>query len=272
MTAAQRQVTWVLESDAFVGRHELLKAALGRAGHRVVQWSDEWWMDGGWPRLSDGAVVFHGSLGNAARIRTELPWRPGAFCDINAFHCSTWYPRAKEWLANETWRMLPANVLVTDPAAALGPMAGMASVFVRPDSPLKPFAGRIVRRDQITLAALDHGFYYDDEALPVVVAPVRSMGKEWRYVVADRRVVAGSAYSALDRSALADNPKGEAWEFASDVAARLESPERVYVLDICEADAQLRLLELNPFSGADLYACRCEDVVAAVSQVVGQMS
>jgi hypothetical protein len=36
-------------------------------------------------------------------------------------------------------------------------------------------------------------------------------------------------------------------------------------MDICEADGELRLLELNPFSGADLYACRLDDVVAAVS-------
>ena len=26
-------------------------------------------------------------------------------------------------------------------------------------------------------------------------------------------------------------------------------------MDVCEADGRLWLLELNPFSGADLYAC-----------------
>jgi hypothetical protein len=35
-------------------------------------------------------------------------------------------------------------------------------------------------------------------------------------------------------------------------------------MDVCEADGQLWLLELNPFSGADLYACNCQDIVAAV--------
>jgi hypothetical protein len=49
------------------------------------------------------------------------------------------------------------------------------------------------------------------------------------------------------------------------VAEHLDPPELVYVMDICEADGQLRLLQLNPFSGADLYACRSDDVVAAVS-------
>jgi hypothetical protein len=134
MTSGDRQVTWVLESDAFPGRQALLEAAIQRAGHRLVQWSDEWWIDGNWPRLGDSAVIFQGSLGNAARIRKELPWRPGAYCDIQSFSCSSWYARAQEWLAHKTWRIVPANVLVADTAAALGPMAEMASVFVRPDS------------------------------------------------------------------------------------------------------------------------------------------
>ena len=43
-----------------------------------------------------------------------------------------------------------------------------APMFVRPDSPLEPFAGRVLARDKISLAALDHGFYYDDAYLPVV--------------------------------------------------------------------------------------------------------
>jgi hypothetical protein len=30
---------------------------------------------------------------------------------------------------------------------------------VRPDSPLKPFSGRVLRSDQISLATLDRGFY-----------------------------------------------------------------------------------------------------------------
>lgn len=258
---------WVLESDAFPHRDANLLAALGAGGHRVIQWDDAWWTVGDHPRLADTPVIFHGSLGNAARIRAELPWRPGAWCDVPAFHCSFWYPRAAEWLLHREWRVMPANELALDPASALSRFGNPDAVFVRPDSPLKPFAGRVVARDKISLAALDHGFYYEDASLPVVIAPVRAIGREWRYVIADRAVVAGSAYAAADRSARPDDPRGEAWAFAADVAARLSAPERVYVLDVCEADGRLRLLELNPFSGADLYACRADDVVAAVTRI-----
>jgi hypothetical protein len=263
--AVEPQVTWVLESSAFPGRHEALIPAVAAAGHGVVAWDDAWWASGRWPRLADGPVVFQGSLGNAARIRDGLGWRPGAFCDVKAFTCSTWYPGAAEWLVHREWRVIPAYVLAEDPAAATRRFGAADRLFVRPDSPLKPFAGRVLARNEITLAALDHGYYYDDPTIPVVVAPERAIGREWRYVVVDQAVVAGSAYAAADRSARADDPGGEAWAFAAQVAAKMEPPERVYVLDVCEADGRLWLLEINPFSGADLYACAAGDVVAAVS-------
>jgi hypothetical protein len=261
------RVTWVLESAAFSSGHATLIPAIAGAGHRVVQWDDGWWKRGDWPDLGDAPVVFQGSLGNAARVRAGLPWRPGAFCDVRAFCCSTWYPLASEWLVHRQWRIIPAHLLVEDPAAAVRRLGDPGSVFVRPDSPLKPFAGRVLAVDKITLPALDHGFYYDDPTIPVVVAPVRAIGREWRYVVVDQVIVAGSAYAAADRAARADDPRGAAWSFAAEIAAKLPPPERVYVLDVCETDDRLWLLEINPFSGADLYACAAADLVAAVSTV-----
>ena len=259
------KVTWVLEADVFPESHEAMRAAVADAGGEVVLWQDEWWITGRWPRLPDGSVVFHGSLGNADRVHRELPWTPGAFCDTRAFHCTSWYPRAQRWLLHQAWRVLPAATLIADPAAALDPLGVGDSVFVRPDSPLKPFSGRVLQRDAITLKALDHGFYYDDDQLPVVIAPVRAVTREWRYVIVDSRVVAGSAYTTANRAASPDDPAGEPWRFASTVAAALEAPEAMYVMDICQADGGLHLLELGPFSGADLYACNRPEVVARVS-------
>ena len=99
----------------------------------------------------------------------------------------------------------------------------------------------------------------------MVVTPVRNVGQEWRYVVVGRNVVAGSAYEADGRVALPDDSSGQPWAFASMVAASLNPPEGVYVMDVCEADGKIWLLELNPFSGADLYACNSDEVVATVS-------
>jgi hypothetical protein len=257
-------LTWMLEAEMFPDSHERMSDAVTSAGFAIAHWNDEWWVNGRWPRVD--RVVFHGSLGNAARIRAELPWQPGAFCATEAFYCSAWYPRANEWLLHDRWVSTTVEALVADAPAVLKEIGAPEVVFVRPDSPLKPFSGRVLRSEAISLKTLDHGFYYEDEGLPVIAAPAQRVGNEWRYVVVDGRVVAGSAYEPAERSARVDDPSGEPWSLASRIAARLAAPEPIYVIDICDSDAGLRLLELNPFSGADLYACNRDDVVRAVSK------
>lgn len=177
---------------------------------------------------------------------------------------------SRRWLLQRDAIIVPASRLVADPIAALRDLGSPERVFVRPDSPLKPFAGRVVATKGITLRQLDHGFYYDDADLPVVVAHERRIDAEWRYVVVDGRVVAGSAYEAAGRVARPDDPGGPPWQRAEAIAAELPAPERVYALDLCAADGDLWLLELNPFAGADLYACDAMTEVRAVDAAAAQ--
>ncbi|MFO0528373.1 MAG: DUF4343 domain-containing protein, partial [Planctomycetota bacterium] len=55
--------------------------------------------------------------------------------------------------------------------------------------------------------------------------------------------------------------------FASTVAASIPEPATVYILDVCECNDQFRLLELNPFGGADLYACDATAIIDSVSAI-----
>ena len=208
---------WVLESAVFGSGFDLTSAAIA-AGHRVTTWNDEWWRAGDWPTWGEEPTLFHGSLGNAARIADELPWRPGSFCQAARYPCSEWYPRAEPWLLNQGWQIMPASQLVANPPP-------FERVFVRPDSPLKPFSGRVLNRSKITLQALDFGYYYEDPDIPVVVAPVRLVGLEWRYVVVDKRVIAGSGYEPNGRLALREQPDAASWRFAQSVASHFEAPE-----------------------------------------------
>jgi hypothetical protein len=261
------KVTWVLESEVFPKSHQPLREAICEAGHQIVDWSDAWWQDGIPSRCGSGPIVFHGSLANADAVNEQLAWNPGSFCNTQAFFCSKWYAIAEEWLIHSNWRILPAYEFVDSAARVCEHLGIEDQVFVRPDSPLKPFSGRVLNIGDVSLAALDHGFYFEDEALPIVVAPVKKVGREWRFVVARSRVIAGSAYDALSRSAIPDKPASSAWRFADLVAEAMSAPADVYILDICEADGGLRLLEVNPFGGADLYACDAVEIVRHISAV-----
>lgn len=258
-------IIWILESEVFPSSHARLRRAINDAGHRIVESRDDWWLDEPPHFERQTPVVFHGSLGNAALIEMKANWSPGSFCPVNDFCCTTWYPRASKWLLHRDWQCVPANDLVASAADVASSIGCSDRVFVRPDSPLKPFSGRVLDVDSISLKALDHGFYYEDETLPVIVAPVANVGREWRFVVVDGQVIAGSSYDAETRSATKAGEDSNALDLAEEIASSIEPPSPVYVLDICEVDEKCRLLELNPFGGADLYDCDPQAIVKAVS-------
>jgi len=55
--------------------------------------------------------------------------------------------------------------------------------------------------------------------------------------------------------------------FVEEVAAILSPPDPLYILDVCQCGNNLKLLEINPFSGGDLYTCSRAAIVAAIEDV-----
>lgn len=258
-------MTWVLETSVFQESGPRLRVAVEAAGHAAVEWDDAWWASGAWAQVAADHVLFHGALANAARVHDELPWRPGSYCDAEAFRCTAWYERAHPWLLNQNWRVTTVAQLCDDRAGAADGLTNDGQVFVRPDSPLKPFSGRVLQVDQITPEALDHGYYYTDMNLPVLLAPVMSVSREWRFVVAHGAVVAGCEYEASSRATQCGVVPNEVAILADAIAEQMEPPADVYVLDLGESEGAVRLLELNPFGGADLYDCDPHAVVGALA-------
>jgi hypothetical protein len=249
---------WIIEKEVFPSSHLDLSAAAALAGQAVRLWKSDWDFDA-LPSLP-APVVFHGSLGNAVRIASESDWTPGAFCDVAALTYSNWADEARPWLLNQTWRVLPLAELVESARAG---KVQWKEFFARPDSPLKQFSGRVLDRDTLTMKDLDYGLYFDDPQLPVVIAPKREIGREWRYVVIGQKVVAGSGYAASGRKGIPDEgPRA----VADEIARRLTKPGDVYVIDLCESNGEVRLVELNPFSGADLYRCDGQAICKAMAE------
>ncbi|MBU0552442.1 ATP-grasp domain-containing protein [Myxococcota bacterium] len=282
-------MTWVLEHGVFGDGHQRLAAAVTDAGGQVLDWDDAWLSAQGPhhalqsrsdcipragnvsakpPKVGETWVIFHGSLGNAALINDVMGWTPGAWCAVERLRCSAWYHAAQPWLVHERWLKTTVRRLVDAPEQVLGEIVSGPRFFVRPDSPLKPFSGRTLARDGVSLRALDYGFYYDDVDLPIIVAPSREVGAEWRFVIVEGEVIAGCAYQADGRAEAERLTGGEPWQVAQEIAGCLPPPDPVYVLDLCAVQGQLRLLELNPFSGADLYACDRVAIVEAVEALL----
>jgi hypothetical protein len=52
---------------------------------------------------------------------------------------------------------------------------------------------------------------------------------------------------------------------ANEIVQHLTVPGDVYAMDLCESHGEVRLLELNPFTGADRYLCSGEAIVKAMA-------
>ena len=267
--APAQTISWIAEPVVFPDRYQRFLDAIAAAGHELLLWREDTTFDSA-PTPAHDVVVFHGSLGTAAELHRAARWTPGAYCDVAAFHCSNWYASAAPWLLADRCVFTTVAELISDPVAVAADLAIDGEIFVRPDSPLKPFSGRRCRIEDLSLEALDYGYYYDDEHTAVVVAAVRPVTREWRFVVADGRAVAASGYSAERR----DPTDGSAapWDAANSIAARFEAPSNVYVMDLGLGPDGVRLVEINPFSGADLYGCDPHAVVSAVSAAACRVS
>lgn len=262
------QLHWLIEVGVFPESAARVCSAIEARGDRWTRYVDGIAEAELPPR--EACVVFWGSLGAAYRDRVAARWQPGAIGDIEEFRVASYAPRLGPLLANSDTVTTTVRDLVEKPQSVLDTLHRPQRVFVRPDSALKPFAGRVLDASTITRAALDHGFYYDDDALPIVVAPARQIHREWRTVVAEGHVVTGCAYTA-DRHGAEETLPEPVRKIAGQVARGDWQPAPIYIVDVAEVDNQIRVLELNPFSGADLYRCDPHAVVEAVARVSARL-
>lgn len=259
-------LTWILERSVYPDNHDRLADAVEKAGQSVISWDDSWWGSSKMSEYDGKQTIFHGCLENAARINAETDWSPGAYCKVDAFKCSSWYPDTEQWLIHSRWALTTVSAFMNSPIEILNEIEETDRFFVRPNSPLKPFSGRVLDVKNLSLNSLDYGFYYDDTSLDIIVAPVQNIQDEWRFIVIRGKIVAGSGYRADTRTETSADPEGASWKYAEKMADRIPAPENIYVMDICMVNGNLKLLELNPFSGADLYACDRDAIVKSITE------
>ena len=97
---------------------------------------------------------------------------------------------------------------------------------------------------------------------------MKSIEKEYRFVCVNDSIVTGCEYLADGRKGtLLVNPNDEAWKLAQKIACVKKQNDFAYIIDICQSEEELFLLEMNPFSGADLYVCDAEKIINSIESV-----
>lgn len=213
----------------------------------------------------DACVVFRGSLPVMRHIQATRRWRPGGWCAFENLACSTYYAHFGPYLLNRDYTLLPIAEAVRLADSLFSRYASGGQVFVRPDSVDKRFEGALT--DRSTFSHKFAGAPYDPTAL-ILVARAKELAREWRLIVANDKVIAGSQYRNGDRREVVKDCPEEVHRFAGEVLENVTwRPAPIFVMDVCESRDGLRLLELNSFGCSGHYLADVSVVVEAASRL-----
>lgn len=267
---------WLLDRTMFIEYFDEFVAAIRAIGGEVAAvapprppytWDDV--NDSFRRSYSHGdCVVAYGDIDLIARVKGHGDWRPGAFATFEHFYCSRYYPRFKSFLLNQDFTILPFNEMPCRADSLFELFGDCGSIFIRPDSPLKSFTGQVVRLDSLAEDLEFVAFSEFPPDAPIVVSSPKKIAAEWRFVIANRKVIAGSQYKRDGEVSISPNCDYGAIRFAEQILRSDFEPDSVWMLDICQtADNRFHLLEIGGFSHSNLYACDKYAVATAVSSV-----
>lgn len=246
----------------------------------------------GYPKLSEavaeaGMPVFRFSLAQGAQVPDlDMPlgtvaYVYGSIPFVNRVlnvHNALWVPVANNErsslsygqmatylggrLLNEDFVILPFSEVVRRRPASFG-----GAIFLKPFSNAKVFTGLSITEEEF-----DHEInclrqiQRPDEHLLCVVAPIKDIVGEYRFVIVDRKIVAGSQYRWDGKLDIRIDIPAACWAMAEEVAELPWQPDDAYVVDIAQVpDGTARVVEMNALSTSGLYACDTRAIVEAVT-------
>ena len=134
--------------------------------------------------------------------------------------------------------------------------------FVRPDDDLKSFTGVVTTRAALPARLAEEPGGAPPPSTPIVVAPPKTFGHEWRLFIVDRGLVGCFCYSNGSRD-LAVPPEVETFAIR---AARSWSPAHAFTLDVTiDGVGSPRIIEANCINGGFNFA-DMSSIVRAVSR------
>jgi hypothetical protein len=172
-----------------------------------------------------------------------------------------------EWMLNSdglhtTWKLFRNN------PERFFDIFGSERIFLRPNSGFKTFTGLSIPRDDIQheINCMNQLTGVMDETLVMVAGPKELLG-EFRFVVAEGKVLTGSEYRWDNKLDIRIDYPPECLELAEKVARHQWQADTAYTCDVALTPHGPKVVELNSFCCAGLYACDLEKVVQGISEV-----
>lgn len=264
------KVKWLLENDVFSEDLQPLKNEIVKQGYEYKDAKYKPFVSDSYNDFfsKDDCVIFYGSLNLALQLQREkLGYN--IYCTRQNYECWKYYAYFGKWLLNQNYVMLPYSELYRRKKWLYDILGQDGAIFIRPSSGAKIFTGKLVYEENFDKDYELLGLYDVEPHVIVVVAEPRNIIKEWRLVIADKKIIAGSLYNDLTLNLRYEGFPSEVEEYANNILKETTYiPDSVWTMDICQTKSgSFYLLEINSFSCSGLYECNLEPIVREVSSI-----
>jgi len=269
------EVKWILQTNIF--RERCIERMIETFERQnilyepieIIPFSDEL------PKIKphNGPIVAYGTTTLLRSIDREKCWYPGMWYDNTTFKPSVWGIRFKnDWLNNKSkFFFLSEFENIKDEFLKHG------QLFIRPNSDLKLFNGDVFDfyefekwYENLEIRIESCAYKNLDKNAEISTAPVHNILSEWRYVICNKKVIAGSKYRYRGRLYQSSKPEDMdegANLLTKNIADNRWQLSRVYVVDICKTKNDYKIIEFNTFNASGLYDC---DIMSVVHDVTKQ--
>lgn len=218
---------------------------------------------------NDQPTILYGTHGFISKC--NRPFVPGAFGVSEVMNCNYYYTQyPRDWMLNEQFIMLPWGTVVDNPSEIDAHFKSCPDdIFIRPNSGSKTFAGSVFKYNESLsdeLKLFERSAMVDRSTI-CLVAPVQQLQGEFRFIIVDGQVVDGSEYRWDNILDIRHDYPDVCLKAAEQVAQYHWQPDVAYTCDVALVSDQPKIIEINSFSCAGLYACDKRKVVDAINAV-----
>ena len=258
---------WLIEHFDDRNSTQLLIEEVERQGYELATIKYEPFGSGSYKMFGDeDCVIVQSSINFAQQIMRERPkWVPGPWMTEKNYRCTSYYTKLGKYLFNDTYVMMTRDEAMRNMDKVFKWVGRGSSIFMRPDSGMKCFTGRIF---EIPVIHQDWSWvemFTEPDTLVVLSTP-KDIKAEWRFVVCGKDIIAGSQYECNGELNVSPMYPEEAKDLAREVAG-IYQPDPMFVIDVCMGmDNGYYLMEIGAFSVAGLYACDLKPIVERASE------
>lgn len=257
-------ITWWID-----GTESDLSQAVKDAGHNLINTQYACWEHPDYAKVVGGStVIYHGSIQFCNDFIRNTTVKLYQDVSVKNYECTSYYPKYGRELLNGHYVMMPFGDLARKKEWLFHLFSVDNCIFLRPNSGLKQFTGTIIKYESFE-KDLDYlRFYEHEDDLLTIVSGPELIKWEARMIVVDGKVITGSYYriNRLHQEKLADERLIKSTQkLIDDVKWH---PDDIYVIDVCETNEELKVVEVGAFSYAGLYKCDRNEIVKSISEFV----